>query len=1226
MKKIRRLFFLSALTGLLISTAGCAKDYADDIDDLKNRVTALEELTKSINAEIVNINSILTAHGNYEQITGVEELADNSGYRITFSKDGQVTRTIEVKHGNGQNGKDAPVIGVGTHTDGKLYWTHTLEDQTAWLKGPDGEMVPVGTVPTLGVDAGGYWTIDLKDGSGAKRMKDSSGNDVKATGRDGALGFTQSADGRYAIFSISGTQYTFEISAFSIGFDAYDIIYVEIGKVRTLNIILPENLKQDDFTAISAKIEGKNGGAADVVTRAAATAQWQVALTKPTYKTDKTIQDPAKVEITAPAGATVGDAAVLTVSLIDAGGNTVSASRAIEVVDVTGTTYSPTNNIFTLATAIGDPSSVLITVTGNQTAAQKIVIPAEYTAENTPVITLLFNEGKNFAISDANAATLTIDAPTYDGMFIIEGKDNTHEAVKNGASAEAVALEVTAPLATVMVQNIKITGKSVMEVSPNTFVVREAEIGAAEIRQGSVQVEATATVSGTLTSSCPHPIVIAGTVTDKIAASLAPVKLQQGAATKEVQAAGITVARGAVVDGHVTSVGTAPVEIKGEVKGNTTAPDATDVEIGDDAKIAGDLHTNENANVVLSPNSEIKGEVVVPVACANISIGDKAYGSLDNAVIAAVDGNVINLKAGTYALNEPVLHDITLKGCGVTDVTIQGEITAASSLALEGLHVDAASATVGRGTITMTGSNVKLKLTDGAITQRKTGTADAAMSMGIAVAFLPQSGAGNVGVELVNSTIYLLGERYQSGIYYDCQNSYSATITFDNSSIVTKNYQYANDTYSRGITPYGGTGDVITLRNNSSIRGVYYPLNLRGDNSTINIENSILEGYGTINARTTNSTYNIKNSTLTGRNYYSGSSSDFATVVLNEEATGNRLNFDGSTITNVMTNSCREYLGSVKGANNTFNFTGSPSRLTDTKKDDPQMRLPYLIQVSSRDVNPTITGEDNIIVSAYKYAMPVQYWGDLMYGEGTAANPYRVLYNDDWALIGNGLPLDAHYVQMRDLVSNIQDNKGHMPIGKTTAHFNGVYDGDGYTISNLSINRSSSMERLEDGRMEFNDNIGLFGVIGLTGVVRNVHLVGSTAIKGTGTQGNSISVGAIAGKCLGSIENCSNELAVISTGSKSNHTGGIVGWLMSDNQTVQHVTGCVNKGNVSETGAVGGIIGLVSYTSTSTRVADCRNSGNLTGSAGNVQGIIGSQLGVTIVTENNTNSGTVTEN
>lgn len=127
MKKIFT-FLMIAMVGFALT--GCRQRIWEELDELDNRVTALEEIVKKTNSDIAAIQSILNAIQNNVFVTNVITTPD--GYTIQFS-DG-TSATIS----NGTDGADAnaPVISVRQDTDGNYYWTINGE----WLI-VDGERV-----------------------------------------------------------------------------------------------------------------------------------------------------------------------------------------------------------------------------------------------------------------------------------------------------------------------------------------------------------------------------------------------------------------------------------------------------------------------------------------------------------------------------------------------------------------------------------------------------------------------------------------------------------------------------------------------------------------------------------------------------------------------------------------------------------------------------------------------------------------------------------------------------------------------------------------------------------------------------------------------------------------------------------------------------------------------------------------------------------------------------
>ena len=176
---------------------------------------------------------------------------------------------------------------------------------------------------------------------------------------------------------------------------------------------------------------------------------------------------------------------------------------------------------------------------------------------------------------------------------------------------------------------------------------------------------------------------------------------------------------------------------------------------------------------------------------------------------------------------------------------------------------------------------------------------------------------------------------------------------------------------------------------------------------------------------------------------------------------------------------------------------------------------------------------------------------------GTAVSAY-----DDWTL-------DAHYKQTANI--DLSEIANWVPIGNTTYPFTGTYNGNGYTIENLTISTSTGTD------------LGLFGYInGTNALITNVSLI-NVDIGG----GNNY-VGGVGGRIwYGTVENCyvTGNVSTNDTGSGgTNVAGGVVGACSYG--TVQN---CYTTANVFGLARAGGVIGNI-YIST---VKNCYATGNI---------------------------------
>ena len=145
------------------------------------------------------------------------------------------------------------------------------------------------------------------------------------------------------------------------------------------------------------------------------------------------------------------------------------------------------------------------------------------------------------------------------------------------------------------------------------------------------------------------------------------------------------------------------------------------------------------------------------------------------------------------------------------------------------------------------------------------------------------------------------------------------------------------------------------------------------------------------------------------------------------------------------------------------------------------------------------------------------------------------------------------------------------PIGSYSSPYTGKFDGNGCTITGLTIESK-------------NDYIGLFGYVGEGGCVQNVNLEGGS-IKGNNN------VGGVTGSNNGTVSNCSNTGAV----SGNDNVGGVTGLNPSG-----RVSNCSNTGAVSGSNYVGGTVGDNGGT-----VSHCLNTGDVKGSRDSVGGVVG---------------------
>lgn len=444
----------SMVCACMFGLSSCGDDYDDselrgDIENLESRITAIEEWQKSVNTDIRSLQSLVEALEDKDYVTSVTPLEDGTGYVISFLKSGNVT----IKHGEqGEKGEDGttPVISVKQDSDGKHYWTVNGE----WLldngnkmpvtgekgdKGDKGDKGADAIAPQVRINTDtNLWEISTDGG------KTWTSTGIKATGDKGNTG-EQGPQGD-AIFAKDGIDYTSDhdnviftlvdgtkitlprTSALTVGFKSYETFMLTLT-TNVIDIVLPETLKEEDYTALVAEVKNEAGVGMDFQTRAASS-HWQVKLTKPTFTNGK-YQNNAKVTVTA-TGANNGDKAILKITLIDNRGKEISASRVLEyfngvIVDISAGELSDVLSGITLTNI----NALKVTGTLNET-------DFKYIRENLTALEVLDLSGTNMTVFPNRAlAFYNGENTTLKEVILPEGLISIEEA----AFANCTALE-----------------------------------------------------------------------------------------------------------------------------------------------------------------------------------------------------------------------------------------------------------------------------------------------------------------------------------------------------------------------------------------------------------------------------------------------------------------------------------------------------------------------------------------------------------------------------------------------------------------------------------------------------------------------------------------------------------------------------------------------------------------------------------------------------------------
>ena len=245
-------------------------------------------------------------------------------------------------------------------------------------------------------------------------------------------------------------------------------------------------------------------------------------------------------------------------------------------------------------------------------------------------------------------------------------------------------------------------------------------------------------------------------------------------------------------------------------------------------------------------------------------------------------------------------------------------------------------------------------------------------------------------------------------------------------------------------------------------------------------------------------------------------------------------------------------------------------------------------------------------------------------GSGTEANPYQIksLENLSWLVQHDTTVSNAYFVQTADIDmsktaywDDLDDNadgdlyndpndkntegnnEGWMPIGSGDSLFTGTYDGAGYNLDGLTLNRTGTY------------SMAMFSnVCGAT--FKNVELVGVSITATAYTIGGLVGTAVVDSPLYDlNIENCSVIGGTI-TGSGSYQIGGLIGDISYDVNAI--ITDC--ETNVTVTTAddgksgesVGGLIGIYKGKGT---ITGCNSKGLVDVSSTTVKTISGAFLG-----------------
>lgn len=208
-------------------------------------------------------------------------------------------------------------------------------------------------------------------------------------------------------------------------------------------------------------------------------------------------------------------------------------------------------------------------------------------------------------------------------------------------------------------------------------------------------------------------------------------------------------------------------------------------------------------------------------------------------------------------------------------------------------------------------------------------------------------------------------------------------------------------------------------------------------------------------------------------------------------------------------------------------------------------------------------------------------------GSGKADDPYRIGTAEDLQALGNKT-ITGCYKLTADI--DMED----VPMQPIKEFADGTFDGDGHTISNLTISAASG-------------NAGLFAETNSSTVFKNIILHN---VSVTLTGGSYAGVGGLIGKIYGSttIQGCGVSGAVTYSSGysyNSGNVGGLVGYL-NGKCTIKesYSQATIKNENNNSSSTAGGLLGKTGNYYTLS-VTDCYASGDVTAAGGRAGGFTG---------------------
>ncbi len=254
--------------------------------------------------------------------------------------------------------------------------------------------------------------------------------------------------------------------------------------------------------------------------------------------------------------------------------------------------------------------------------------------------------------------------------------------------------------------------------------------------------------------------------------------------------------------------------------------------------------------------------------------------------------------------------------------------------------------------------------------------------------------------------------------------------------------------------------------------------------------------------------------------------------------------------------------------------------------------LSMLIIIAESDIGVSVDYDGNGLIDL----VTQEYFDNIRYN--VAGTSYKTSTTDTGKNCGDNI------CRGYELLANIALNTNWQPIGSTSDPFTSILQGNGYSITNLAIDRGNNIglfaalsgATIDDLVVEVASISGDNNVGALAGSAAN-SIINKVQIRAANTNSKLSATGANIGGILGAITgttitNVISDLSIVGGNDDSaDNVGGIVGYVSSSD-----ISYATSSGSVSASGGVdfvGGLLGQVHYSST---VSYSSASGSVTSS------------------------------